>query len=902
MSADKYIKIKSTNNRDGTTNFNKGQQNISNYIMDNEKCIYNIQAAVEYMENEEKTHSPDTYKRLVSGWQCDPDTVSDDFRFAEQKYHAIKQERLQNGHKANVAFHFINSFQGHPDPALVHAMGVEFVKRFVGDDFQAIICTHTNTANYHNHILVNAYSLTDPPKKFRDEYNLYKKAREIMNEISLENGLPIIMSEEKRPYRSWGEMLDKDEYQSYKNQLKEDIKAASTITDNYATFLDNMSSFGYEIIHNKASTSFKKDEISIRDTTLGTSFTKKSLEYNWLTQQKKLEYAEMLKQLDQIRLESIAKYKKYDPILVPIWDEFGNRQSYLKRLFLLIKNFISTISDAYYSEELSEKYPNNIIFQSSLKRLDKVTHAIELIDKYSIRSDVGLKNTIQEIGGELNLIKQDLQYTNNYISNAEPLINDIEYLKELEALLIEAGFNLNAISLPVFDSETIRKNLTDLNPMTSKTKSRLYKKMHTSTYRLAVPFNQINQDEAKEIIDFLRKPDKQKCKPKLLLSSDEYAVHLAQKDLATVLELSNIDDHKPATQEQLDLLTVLLKNEIERLDSLTVKTVDEQNELLTLKAFDSQINPLTLSISVVDRILSKLAKNPFPAPQKPTPCYDKLKRATTEQFKLICQIKRAYPNEFEHLNPSQFSSTDASRFITYALSKHDDVFHECLATKSEKFDLSILSPDLKVLIKEYRQVKSNTLAYGIDTPEKANEFIEKYTNIKDSITEKEVSLEIITSKYKELRYIERLLNEVNKPSYVYGAVYSGDSEEFMYSKSNLGSQQLDRLLEIKQIIEPILRKTDFSNLSNASISSNVYTPPSPQIKNILIELNKFFPSEINVSTASEFEALKYIKNLLEKDEINKELERLLVKELSEQKTVDKEKFEKYKKKLLELPN
>lgn len=896
MSADKYIKIKSTNNKDGTANFNKGQKATSTYIMDDEKCIYNVQAAVEYMENEEKTYSPDTYKRLVSGWQCDPDTVSDDFRFAEQKYHAVKQEHLQNGHKANVAFHFINSFQGHPDPALVHAMGVEFVKRFVGDEFQAIICTHTNTANYHNHILVNAYSLTDPPKKFRDEYNLYKKAREIMNEISLENGLPIIMSEEKQPYRSWGEILDKNESKTYKNQLKEDIIAASIVTDNYITFLDKMSSFGYEIIQNKSSTSFRKDDISIRDTTLGSAFTKKSLEHKWLTQQKKLEYAKMMKSLEQTRLENITKYKRYDPILVPIWDELGNRQSYLKRLFLLIKNFLSTISDAYYSEELSEKYPNNIVFQSSLKRLDKVNHAIELLDKYEIRSDVGLKNMIQEIGGELNQVKQDLQYTNNYISNLEPLINDIEYLKELETLLLEAGFNLNSISLPVFDSETIRRNIANLNPMTPKTKSRLYKKMHTSNYRLSVPFNQISQDEAKEILEFLREPDKQ-CKPKLLLSPDEYVSNLAQKDLSAVLELSNMDDNKPVTQEQLELLAVLLKNEIERLESLVVKTPGEQQELLTLKAFDSRINLSTLSVNMADRILSKLAKNPFPAPQKPVPCYDELEQATIEQFKLICQIKKAYPNEFEHIKPSHFSVTDASRLITYALSKHDDVFNECLLTKGEKFDLSTLSPDLKALIKEYRQVKLNIMAYGIDSPEQANEFIEKYTKSKTSITQKEVNLEIVTSKYKEIKYIERLLNEVNKPAYVYGAVYGGDGSEFMYSKSNLGSQQLDRLLEIKQIVEPILKKTDFSNLSNANISSNVYTPPSPQIKNILIELNKFFPSEINASTASEFEAFQYIKNILEKDEINKELERLLSKEVT-----DEEKFENFKKKLLELPN
>ena len=904
MSVDKYIKIKANRNKDGSANFNKGQKTTTNYIMDDEKCIYNVQAAVEYMENEEKTYSPDTYKRFVSGWMCDPDTVTEDFKFAEQKYHAIKQEHLQNGHTPNVAYHFINSFQGHPDPALVHAMGIEFVKRFIGDDFQAIICTHTNTANYHNHILVNAYSLTDPPKKFKDEYNLYKKAREIMNEISLENGLPIIMTEEKQPYRSWSEVLDKDEYQSYKNQLKANIRAASVVTCDYTSFLQRMESLGYEIIQNKSSTSFKKDNASIRDTTLGSTFSKKALEQNWTSQQKKFEYTEMVEKLNKVRLENAIKYKKYAPILVPKWDEFGNRQSYLKRFLLLIKNFLLVISDDYYSPELNSQYPNNLNFQPATKKLQKINKAIEILDKYKIKSDTGIKNIMQEIGAELNQAKQDLQSTNNYLTNVEPLINDIEHLKELKELLLQAGFDLSSIALPVFDKETIRKNLTDLCPMTPKTKSRLYEKMHASTYRLAVSFNQLSQDEATEILNFLADTSDQKTKPNLLLSSEEYTSYLAKKDLAAVLELSNVDNSQPATQEQLDLLTELLKGKINQLEAIDKKTLDEKQYLLTLKTFDKQMNPLTLSLNVADRILSKLAPNPFPAPNNPAPCYDKLERATTEQFKLLCQIKRAYPDEFEHLNLSHFSSIDAGRLITYALSKQDDVFNEYLQTKGEKLNLSILSPELQALLKDYRQVKSNVLAYGIDTSEKEEMFLQNYNEIKASTVQKQVKSEIATSKYKEIKYLERTISDVNKPEFVYGATYSGTGEDLKYSKSNLGSPQLDRLLEIKQILGPILKQIDLSNLSDASITSSVFTPPSPQIRNILFELKDFFPDNfqnVNIAIINEFEALHIINDIFKKDSINKELEHLLQKEFEEQEIKDKNEFEKYKKKLLELP-
>lgn len=82
-------------------------------------------------------------------------------------------------------------------------MGCEFARRLCGDEFQALIATHLNTNNYHNHILVNAYAL-DGRHKFKDNYHVYQKFRQIANEISLEYSLPVFVNNKKeRSYKSW---------------------------------------------------------------------------------------------------------------------------------------------------------------------------------------------------------------------------------------------------------------------------------------------------------------------------------------------------------------------------------------------------------------------------------------------------------------------------------------------------------------------------------------------------------------------------------------------------------------------------------------------------------------------------------------------------------------------------
>ena len=178
----KYIKIKSGRS---------GVKHAADYISDEKKTVNPV---MEYMANDLKTVNPENLRHLLSGINCRAESAAEEFRITEEKYHLHKSEKLKEGQKANEAYHVVLSYKGTDiDPEKIHEMGQEFARRVCGKEYQALVATHLNTGNYHNHVLINAYSM-DGTHKFRDSYHLYNRLREIANEISLEHNLPILMN------------------------------------------------------------------------------------------------------------------------------------------------------------------------------------------------------------------------------------------------------------------------------------------------------------------------------------------------------------------------------------------------------------------------------------------------------------------------------------------------------------------------------------------------------------------------------------------------------------------------------------------------------------------------------------------------------------------------------------
>ena len=131
----------------------------------------------------------------MSGINCDPSNAEYEFGVVRKAFNKAKDEGK------DIQAHLIEqSFKGRDiDPFEVNQMGYELAERLnaeLGGGFQAVVYTHGNTDNYHNHIVFNAVNLEDGHK-----YHCYqeKKIVERINDaVVQEHGYPVIEKHKER--------------------------------------------------------------------------------------------------------------------------------------------------------------------------------------------------------------------------------------------------------------------------------------------------------------------------------------------------------------------------------------------------------------------------------------------------------------------------------------------------------------------------------------------------------------------------------------------------------------------------------------------------------------------------------------------------------------------------------
>ncbi|PKE16173.1 relaxase/mobilization nuclease domain-containing protein [Macrococcoides caseolyticum] len=161
----------------------------------------------------------------MSGINCDPSNAEYEFGVVRKAFNKAKDEGK------DIQAHLIEqSFKGRDiDPFEVNQMGYELAARLneeLSGGFQAVVYTHGNTNNYHNHIVFNAVNLEDGHK-----YHCYqeKKIVEWINDaIVREHGYPVIEKNKERGTSvtiKKQKLKDKGEY-SWKDDLRERIDQA----------------------------------------------------------------------------------------------------------------------------------------------------------------------------------------------------------------------------------------------------------------------------------------------------------------------------------------------------------------------------------------------------------------------------------------------------------------------------------------------------------------------------------------------------------------------------------------------------------------------------------------------------------------------------------------------------
>ena len=216
--------------------------------------------------------------RYISGSNCFPENALE--QMLETKRHFGKLDKRQG-------YHFIISFEEEEitENTAFELVG-EFVKEYLGKDYEAIYAIHNDTDHIHGHIIFNSVRCTDGYKYDYPKGEWEHRIQPLVNDLCKKYGLSVLDLEEvkeKRKRRQKGETekpRQKKKMSARNQRIKRDVDRAVEDAETYEEFLENLRSMGYELSGRK--------HLSVRETgaervrrldLLGEEYTEEMLRY-----------------------------------------------------------------------------------------------------------------------------------------------------------------------------------------------------------------------------------------------------------------------------------------------------------------------------------------------------------------------------------------------------------------------------------------------------------------------------------------------------------------------------------------------------------------------------------------------------------------------------------------------
>lgn len=181
----------------------------------------------------------------VSGSNCIPENALS--RMLDTKRHFGKLDKRQG-------YHFIISFEEEDmtEETAFEVVG-QFVKEYLGPDFEAVYAIHNDTDHIHGHIIFNSVRCTDGYKYDCPKGEWEHRIQPLVNRLCAEHGLSALDMEkvrEKRKKRKEGtrEEPKKQKGPSGRSQrIRQDVDRAVQDADTYEEFLEILECMGYEL-------------------------------------------------------------------------------------------------------------------------------------------------------------------------------------------------------------------------------------------------------------------------------------------------------------------------------------------------------------------------------------------------------------------------------------------------------------------------------------------------------------------------------------------------------------------------------------------------------------------------------------------------------------------------------
>lgn len=146
-----------------------------------------------------------------------------------------------------LGYHIIHAYApGEVTPQEAHTAGVEFARRLLGGNYEAVVCTHTDREHLHCHIVYNSVSFVDGGK-YRNDFKAYFGGiRECSNEVSREYGLSVIEANGGgKHYAEWS--AEKRGKATLRGLIRQDIDTALGRAYTRHSFWMELEKLGYEV-------------------------------------------------------------------------------------------------------------------------------------------------------------------------------------------------------------------------------------------------------------------------------------------------------------------------------------------------------------------------------------------------------------------------------------------------------------------------------------------------------------------------------------------------------------------------------------------------------------------------------------------------------------------------------
>ena len=227
---------------------------------------------IDYGKNPEKTDGG----RLVSTYQCSPETAAEEFVISKRLYTNLTG-RSQPKERDVLSYFLLQSFRpGEITPEQAHQMGYQLALEFTGGNHAFVVSTHIDQDHIHTHIEFNSTNL-ECTGKFRNVKNSYLLLQNISDRLCQEHGLSVIAAPKGKGahYAQWKE---EKKGTSYKANLRQMIDRVILESCSFEEFLSKMRNEGYEVsTHGLLKFRAAGQERFTRSRTLGAEYSEESL-------------------------------------------------------------------------------------------------------------------------------------------------------------------------------------------------------------------------------------------------------------------------------------------------------------------------------------------------------------------------------------------------------------------------------------------------------------------------------------------------------------------------------------------------------------------------------------------------------------------------------------------------